>query len=98
MTTDNATVPADAGREGQIAALLERYPDITASEIEDIKTWWMRKASSLDIALLSGRQDIAEGYAAFRKDHIDPLPASGRTLTWLLSGAILAGLAAYMVM
>jgi len=98
MTNDNATVPADAGREGQIAVLLERYPHIAASEIEDIKTWWMREASSLDIALLSGREDIAEGYAAFRKDHIDPLPMSGRMLTWLLGGAILAGLAVYIVL
>jgi len=98
MTIDNATVPADAGREGRIAALIERYPDISANEIEDIKTWWMREASSLDIALLSGREDIAEGYAAFRKDHIDPLPASGRMLAWLLGGAILAGLAVYIVM
>ncbi|MCL6251394.1 hypothetical protein M3P36_10125 [Altererythrobacter sp. KTW20L] len=84
-------------RDMHIAALFGRYPDLSDAEIRDIKTWWAKEASSLDVAMMSCNQDIAPGYADFRKDHVDRLPMSGRHLTMVLVSLILISIVGYLL-
>lgn len=60
-----------ADRFEQVSALLGRYPDVTRAEIADLKSWFLREGSALDVALLASRDEIRRGYRAFRADHLD---------------------------
>ena len=71
MTTDDNGRPAGADRLARVSALLKRYPDVTHHELGELKTWFKRQASALDIGILASQEDIGSGYALFREEHID---------------------------
>jgi hypothetical protein len=62
-------------RRTSIETALANYPNIDADSVEQIKTWFRKEASSLDIALLASDERLAEAYRHFRADHIDRFSA-----------------------
>ena len=56
-------------------ALLTRFPDLAPAELADLKDCFARRASSLDVAILSMDETIRLNYAAFRKAHVDRFTA-----------------------
>ena len=51
--------------------LLARYPSLSSEELVDLRHWFGKTASSLDVAMLSMDDDIKESYEAFKADQID---------------------------
>lgn len=52
-------------------AVVAKYPDLSADELNVLKRWFDKDASAHDVALMSMNRDIQPQYAAFRKDHYD---------------------------
>ena len=71
MTTQEEGAPAGADRRAQVVALLKRYPEVTGEELGFLRHWFGKEASALDVGTLASEPEIAEGYARFRKEHID---------------------------
>lgn len=60
----------DAERK-RVTALLSRYPNLSASELEDVHHWFKRVATALDMGLLASDPEVAPQYRAYRSEHID---------------------------
>jgi len=75
MTMD-MTGAQGAGERARIAALLAAYPDIDPERVAEIKHWFLKSASALDVALLASEPDIANQYRRFPADHIDRIAPS----------------------
>ncbi len=71
MTTDENGRPAGAERLARMSALLQRYPDVSHHELGELKTWFKRQASALDIGILASQEEIGSSYALLREEHID---------------------------
>ena len=71
MTQDNA-VPS-AQRRAFIEGLLTRYPLIDSSELHDLKRWFGKEATTLDVGLIASDPSLAKPYRRFADEHIDPL-------------------------
>ena len=71
--TDGGTAVPD--RFDQIEALLLRYPEITETELADLKRWFTKEASAFEVASLSSKDELRQQYRAFRAEHIDRLGA-----------------------
>lgn len=57
----------------RVEALLAAYPDVTEDELEQLRRWFAREATALDVGLIAGNEAVAEGYRRFRAEHVDPL-------------------------
>ena len=79
---DLCVAPGGANRFDHVDALLQRYPDISEDELDDLKRWFVKEASAFEIASLSSKDATSAGYRRFRSEHIDPFNASD-----LLKGA-----------
>ena len=69
-----------------------RYPNITDEDLARLLHWLKREATSYDVAMLSARDDLRQGYDRLRKDHIDrisPLGIAVVAITMLLFGGVL---------
>jgi hypothetical protein len=71
MTTDDNGAPAGADQLARVAGLLQQYPNVSENELGELKTWFRRQATALDIGMLASKAEIEGGYARFRKEHID---------------------------
>lgn len=58
-------------RGGEVRALIARYPELSANEIADLKRWFRKEASALDVGLLANETELVDQYGQFRHDHID---------------------------
>jgi hypothetical protein len=56
-----------------VEATLARYPNLDSEELEDLRHWFKREATSLDVGLIASNPDLAQTYASFRDAHLDPL-------------------------
>lgn len=76
-----------AGQNGQAdgfdraSALLRQYPTVDAAQLQELKAWFA-KASSFEIASMASNQDIASGYALYKREHIDRFTAKD----WFYTG------------
>jgi hypothetical protein len=96
MTTDENGAPAGAERLTRVAALLQRYPDVSHHELSELKTWFKRQASALDIGILASKEEVGRGYALFREEHIDRF--AGKDFATIVAALIaLAGIIALIV-
>jgi len=77
---------ARARRRAEIARLLARYPDLDEPARRELTDWFAREASSLDVAMLSCHEGVADQYRAFRSEHIDRL----RPSDWMRGLAVAA--------
>lgn len=73
MTTITHDGAAGAEARARIEAVLADYPHVSPEALDELLTWFRKEASALDVALIASNQAIAEPYARFRADHIDPL-------------------------
>lgn len=76
MTAPNGPDSGDSATRIRIEALIGAYPNITAEELSRLVHWLRREATSYDVAMLSARDDIRQGYEQFKKDHIDRVSPS----------------------
>ena len=72
-----------------IESVLARYPDVTATELGLLKSWFKRQASALEVGMLASNEGIAEQYALFRKDHLDRIGTRDaiNAMAWILAAA-----------
>jgi hypothetical protein len=56
--------------------LLALYPSLTSEELIELRHWFCKTASSLDVAMLSMDEDIRENYEAFKAENIDRITLS----------------------
>ena len=91
----SAELEARAQRRAEIARILARYPHLDDQARTELTGWFASEASSLDIAMLSCDEGLAEQYRAFRAEHVDRLRprdwARGLAVAALVV-AVLAGL------
>ncbi|AIT79666.1 hypothetical protein [Novosphingobium pentaromativorans] len=66
---DTGAIRAD--ERARIVGLLARYPDLPGPEFDELRTWFERGATPLDLGLIAGNPDVAEQYRAFRESQID---------------------------
>lgn len=91
MNTVNAGVVA-AEERARVSALLVRYPDLSPDELADVRNWFDRVASSVDVGLLAADPAVAVQYRAWRTEHYDRFEAKD-----LVKGlAFAAGAAAFV--
>ena len=82
---------ADAlARRAHAEALLADYPHIDADELALLVRYFRREANALDVGMIASNDEIAQGYARFRKDYID-------RFTWGDAARGLAGAAAIVL-
>ena len=55
----------------RVEGTLARYPNIDPAEIERLVRWFNKEASAHDVAMVASNGDIREGYAQFRREHVD---------------------------
>jgi len=91
MNTINAGVMAGEER-AQIAALLIRYPDLSTAELAEIRNWFDRVATSLDVGLLAADPQVAVQYRAWRTEHYDRFEARD-----YVKGAVFVAVAASVI-
>tara|TARA_R100001129_G_C5193183_1_gene211415 strand:- start:257 stop:553 length:297 start_codon:yes stop_codon:yes gene_type:complete len=89
MTTD-IDGGAVTDRFDQIEATLLRYPDIDGTELADLKRWFDKEASALEVASLASKERLRQQYSDFRSAHIDRLGLVEMVLT-VLAGILLLG-------
>lgn len=88
MNTHTSGVIAD--ERTRIAELLYTYPDVSPEELAEIRNWFDRVATSLDVGLLAADPAIARQYRAYRAEHLDRLGAKD----WLKAGLFVGAVAA----
>ena len=71
MTQESA--PRSAHRRAFIEGLLTRYPLIDSSELDDLKRWFGKEATALEVGLIASDPSLARPYRRFADEHIDPL-------------------------
>ncbi|KMS54229.1 hypothetical protein V474_21050 [Novosphingobium barchaimii LL02] len=101
MATKSTNVvhgPVHADERAHVTDLLARYPDLSARELDAVKTWFKRTAGPLDVGLLASDTTIADQYRAYRKDHHDRFSAKdiGIAALFLAIAACIVGLIAMM--
>lgn len=70
-SNEDGTATRGADRFDTVEALLIRYPEISAAELEFLTRWFRKEASSFEVASLASKEAAAPGYARFRQEHID---------------------------
>ncbi len=71
MNSQNGDGTTIADRFDGVEALLRRYPDIDAAELEQLRRWFRKEASAFEVASLASKADLYPAYSAFRAEHID---------------------------
>jgi hypothetical protein len=72
MSNNGAANAGSTDRFGQMELLLSAYPNLSDSQVQELKTWWNKEASAIDIANLASKESLQERYKSFRAEHIDP--------------------------
>ncbi|MGN6497234.1 MAG: hypothetical protein ACTHKM_12475 [Tsuneonella sp.] len=87
MTADGA--PGAADRFDAIETTLARYPHLDEAELRDLKYWFRREASALEVASLASKDAIADQYRAFRAQYVDNFDA-GDVLKGIAGASLIA--------
>lgn len=94
MTTTTHDGASGAEARARIEAVLAEYPHVGPEGLDELLTWFRKEASSLDVALIASNPAIAEPYARFRADHIDPLRGKDVVRGVLVAALVVAIVAA----
>ncbi len=97
MQTSRAASPGDE-RRAQAEALLARYPDLSQSEIDDLRRWFGKETTALETAMLAGDDRLGGPYQQFRKDHLDRLSTLEKVIAAVVGTLLIAGLTALAIM
>jgi len=93
MSITQAGGAVGAERFEHIEALLKSYPNISEDQLKELKIWWNKEASALDVGLLASKDDLQANYRRFRAEHIDAFKAKDVALGILGLISILAVIA-----
>ena len=99
MTNLNMPDSGDAAACSGIEALIAAYPDLSQHDMERLRHWYRREASSYDVAMLSAREELRPGYERFYKDHvarISPLSYGVILIFLLLCGGLVYAVINYL--
>jgi hypothetical protein len=98
MTTIEAGA-SSADERVRIAALLARYPDLPAKDLDRIHHWFRKDATALDLGLLASDPSVHESYRAYRADHYDRIkPADlARAAIFIAGFALLILIIAWII-
>ena len=92
--TDTKAISADpSARYDHVERLLNDYPNLDEQQLCDLKRWFGKEASALDVANLASRHPA--GYEQFRADHVDGIKAWEMAGIAILVIAIAAGVAVF---
>lgn len=97
--TSHESGAQSVGERARIAALLSRYPDLPAAELERVHHWFRKGASALDLGLLASDSTVAPQYRAYRNDHYDRIKPADYARAAIFVGilvAIMGGIALLM--
>ena len=86
-----------ADERAYISALLSRYPGLADDELDELKNWFDRAATPLELGLLASDPAIAPQYRQFRAEHFDRLGKSDMLQAACFAAAFL-GLALVIVL
>lgn len=81
----------DAETMRRLEPIVAAYPHVKAEDLDFLLHWYRKEASSYDVGILSTNTLAHDGYARFRRDHIDRLTALDyvKALFWI---AVVCGL------
>ena len=88
MTHENAV--RGVQRRAFIEGLLTRYPLVDSNELNDLKRWFGKEATALDVGLIASDPSLAKPYRRFAEEHIDPLTT--KDILYVAAAAVLAAL------
>lgn len=80
-----------ATTRARIEALLASYPQLEADELVELKHWFRRTASALDVGLVASNETIAPAYRAFRAAHLDGFTPADLLRALAFSAVLLTG-------
>ncbi|MFC4256065.1 hypothetical protein GRI97_11950 [Altererythrobacter xixiisoli] len=60
-------------RRLQVEGLLSQYPAISAEETDQLRIYFRKEASALDIGNIASNEAAQRGYQQFRADHVDKI-------------------------
>ena len=95
MTFQTNGEGAVTDRFDEIEATLLRYPDIDNAELADLKRWFDKEASALEVASLASKDTLRRQYGEFRAAHIDKLGGLEMAGTVLVAVILLGGIAIF---
>lgn len=97
--TPQETGASSADERARIAALLTRYPELPADDLDRIHRWFHKGATALDLGLLASDPGVAERYRAYRADHYDRIkPADIGRAAMVIVGALALILVALLML
>lgn len=88
--TPQETGASGAEDRAQIAALLTRYPELPADDLNRIHRWFHKGATALDLGLLASDPGVCEQYRAYRADHYDRIKPADISRAAIIIGVALA--------
>lgn len=62
-------VVIDPDPRARATALLARYPDLSAQELQELEHWFRKEATALDMGMLASEPRVAAQLRAYRKAH-----------------------------
>lgn len=81
-------------RRPHIETLLARYPQLDDAELAELKRWFRREASPLEVGMMAAEPDLAEPYRRFAADHLEPLTLADYLRLSAFAGLVVAAIAA----
>lgn len=96
--TSQETGASSADERVRISALLTRYPELPAAELDRIHRWFHKGATALDLGLLASDPDVSERYRAYRADHYDRIKPADIGRAAIVIGIALALIIAALLM
>ena len=88
MTSDtNVALSGEGGRLRAIA-LLERYPSLEGHELKELRNWFLRQATALDVGMVASEHHIRENYKAFRNQNLDRFTMKDAVIALLMIMAV----------
>lgn len=76
-----------AERRARIEAVLTNYPHLDETSLADLKRWFGKEASALDVGLIASNPDLSAAYQRLKADHLDRFTAMDllRALLFMLA-------------
>ena len=81
-------------RRTHIETLLVRYPRLEPDELAELKAWFRREASPLEVGMMAAEPDLAQPYRHFAADHLEPLRLADYLRLSAFAGLVAALIAA----
>lgn len=87
-----------AESHARIEAMLARYPQVEPAELRELKHWFRKEASALEVGTIASNPALGDPYRQFAADHIEKLTAGDIARALGLASLALALIAAIVLM